>query len=248
MTRPRPSTAAYNRLAGDLRVAILKGQYRIGDQLPTETELVRAYGVSRQTVRRGLQDLVSEGMVQRFAGRGTFVAPQEGKYLRQFGSIDDLMALSVDTCLEVIAPLRHHVDFNAAGRLGLATDVVHTIVFRRRHGTTAVCVTTVHLPPEVARLLHDVTALHKTHATTEATVIGLLDSRLRSPIIEADQSITACPAPADIAAHLGCNVGTPILRIDRLYRTTTNELVELAVSYFLPEHYSYRVKLRRSGP
>jgi DNA-binding GntR family transcriptional regulator len=36
-----------------------------------------------------------------------------------------------------------------------------------------------------------------------------------------------------------------MLRIDRLYFDDEDDPVELAVSYFDPEHYSYRVKLRR---
>ncbi len=39
--------------------------------------------------------------------------------------------------------------------------------------------------------------------------------------------------------------GTALLRIDRVYSHTAGELVELAVSHFHPDRYSYRVRLRR---
>jgi GntR family transcriptional regulator len=35
--------------------------------------------------------------------------------------------------------------------------------------------------------------------------------------------------------------------MDRMYLTTDQKYVELAISFFLPEQYSYRVKLRRSA-
>jgi hypothetical protein len=38
-----------------------------------------------------------------------------------------------------------------------------------------------------------------------------------------------------------------MLRVDRLYSDSEGRTVELAVSYFLPEHYTYRVTLRRGG-
>jgi GntR family transcriptional regulator len=39
-----------------------------------------------------------------------------------------------------------------------------------------------------------------------------------------------------------------LLRIDRLYFDAEDAPVELAISYFDPEHYSYRVRLRRRSP
>jgi hypothetical protein len=38
-----------------------------------------------------------------------------------------------------------------------------------------------------------------------------------------------------------------MLRVDRLYSDSSGAPVELAVSHFLPEQYTYRVTLRRSG-
>ncbi|HTF52405.1 MAG TPA: GntR family transcriptional regulator [Pseudonocardia sp.] len=63
---------AYQSLAQLLRDAINQGSFANGRQLPTEAELVADYGVSRQTVRRALQELVAEGLVSRVRGHGTF--------------------------------------------------------------------------------------------------------------------------------------------------------------------------------
>jgi DNA-binding GntR family transcriptional regulator len=82
------------------------------------------------------------------------------------------------------------------------------------------------------------------------TVIGLIDVRLSEialtgAVAAAEQSVSAAGAPAFAARHLGCDAGEPLLRIDRVYYDAEDTPVELAVSYFDPEHYSYRVKLRR---
>ncbi|HEX3781483.1 MAG TPA: GntR family transcriptional regulator [Pseudonocardiaceae bacterium] len=238
--------AAYRVLARELRQALLQRRYADGSRLPTEAELAQEYQVSRQTVRRAFHDLVAEGLVNRVPGRGTFATTRDGQYLRQFGSIEDLMGLSLDTRLEVLRPLRRQVNIEAASRLRLDTDIVHTLVFRRTHLGEPFAHTTAYLHPSAATALADVAELTTAGAHTDATIIGLLDTRLAAPIAEAEQSITAAAAEPAIADALGCPTGDPVLRIDRTYLTADNQPVELAISHFLPEQYTYRVKLRRS--
>ena len=203
-------------LAEELRQGILRKTFPEG-RLPTEAELAKAHGLSRQTVRRAFQELVSGGMVYRVPGRGTFVANHAGQYIRQFGSVEDLMALSLDTELDLVRPLRRQVDVAAAGRLRLDNDMVWTVVFRRLHEDVPFCITTVHLPPHVGRLMEDVPEVTQPATKTRATVIGLLDTRLEAPIAEAEQSITVSPASATAVEQLGCPVDQPLLRIERTY-------------------------------
>jgi DNA-binding GntR family transcriptional regulator len=239
--------AAYKVLARELRSAILRRRYADGTRLPTEAELAAEYKVSRQTVRRAFHDLVAEGMVHRVPGRGTFAAPRDGQHLRQFGSIDDLMGLSLDTQLEILRPLRRQVSIDAASRLRLDSDSVHTVVFRRLHNGEPFCHTAVYLHPAAGTLLGGIPELAEIGAISDATIIGLLDTRLPAPIAEAEQSVTAAAADDTLAAALGCPAGAPLLRVDRIYFTTDRQPVELAINHFLPEQYSYRVKLRRNA-
>lgn len=157
------------------------------------------------------------------------------------------MGLSIDTRMDVVTPLHRRVDVEAAGRLGLDTDRVHKLAFLRLHDDVAFCHTSVWLPPAVGQLLEKVEELTLPGSSNAFTVIGLLDQRLPEPIAEAEQSITVAEATPEIAQHLGCEPGRAVLRIDRAYQTVGGRLVELAISHFLPEHYSYRVRLRRSG-
>lgn len=243
-----PREAAYQVLARQLRTSILQGEYADGVRLPTEAELAREYDISRQTVRRAFHDLVAEGMVRRVPGRGTFAAPRGSQYLRQFGSVEDLMGLSLDTKLEVVRPLRRMVEVNAASRLRLPSDVLHHMVFRRLHDDVPFCLTDVYVDPAIGTRLESLPEVTRAGAVSEITVIGLIDTRTPHPIAEAEQSITAVAAPDTVARQLGCVVGAPLLRVDRLYLTTDGSPVELAISHFLPEQYSYRVKLTRSVP
>jgi DNA-binding GntR family transcriptional regulator len=192
-----------------------------------------------------MQELVAEGLVYRVPGRGTFPVKRDGGYIRQFGSVDDLMALSVDTELEFGTRLHRVVNVEAAGRLRLRSDSVLTAGFKRLHEGIPFCWTTIYLAPEVLPLLKDMAEEIKPGSTSTITFIGLLDTRMDQRISEAEQSITAVAMPGEVAEVLHSAAGEPALKIDRLYLVDEDHPVELAVSYFLPSYYSYRVRLRR---
>lgn len=59
-----------------------------GDSLPIESEIEKLYGVSRATVRKTIDELVSEGVVKRIQGKGTFI--QSKKIVQTAGSITKL--------------------------------------------------------------------------------------------------------------------------------------------------------------
>jgi GntR family transcriptional regulator len=238
---------SYHLVAREMRSRILQGDFNDGQRLPTEAELSDSYGVSRQTIRRAFQDLVSEGLVYRVAGRGTFVQSSSDGYIRQVGSVDDLMGLSEDTVMEIIKPLTRRVDLIGASRLRQLSDAVYQVEFVRIHEGARFCLTKVQLPIQVGKHLVNIDELTEVGARSTLTIIGLLDKYLPNPIAEAQQSITVEATSEADAASLGCAVGHHTLRIDRLYLDSNGQCVELATSYFLPEQYSYRISLRRSS-
>jgi DNA-binding LacI/PurR family transcriptional regulator len=69
-----PQARRQKELRESIRVAILGGDFRAGDRLPSENDLAAQYGVSRPTVREALGGLVQEGVLERFQGKGTFVS------------------------------------------------------------------------------------------------------------------------------------------------------------------------------
>ena len=64
----------YRQIHQQLRAAILSGEYKPGDKLPTEKELAALHSVSRVTSAAALTELAREGLVQRLPRRGTTVS------------------------------------------------------------------------------------------------------------------------------------------------------------------------------
>lgn len=70
MQRDEPK---YQAIMHALLSRLRAGEWAVGDQIPSENELARQYGVSRVTIQRTLRELVFAGIVVRSAGAGTFV-------------------------------------------------------------------------------------------------------------------------------------------------------------------------------
>ncbi len=63
----------YHRLRDDLAARINRRELRPGDLIPSEAELAAQHGVAVGTVRKAIDELVAEGVLDRQQGRGTFV-------------------------------------------------------------------------------------------------------------------------------------------------------------------------------
>ncbi len=63
----------YAQLMKEIKDMIQSGQYKAGDQIPTEIELSQQYQVRRITVRRTIEELCIQGVLVKRQGKGTFV-------------------------------------------------------------------------------------------------------------------------------------------------------------------------------
>lgn len=67
-------TPLYKQLYDAIMGKIKSGEYKMGDRIPAEPELIKMYGVSRITVRNAIQELVDDKVLVKRHGKGTFVA------------------------------------------------------------------------------------------------------------------------------------------------------------------------------
>jgi GntR family transcriptional regulator len=111
----------YSRVETALASEIADGDLEVGDQLPTEDSLISRFGVSRITVRRAIQNLVSRGLVEIHRGKGTFVAaPKITQNLAELsGFVEDMHALGRKPTARVIGKEVVTADATVASRLAL---------------------------------------------------------------------------------------------------------------------------------
>ena len=102
----------YRLIADSLLKDIADGKLPVGTMLPTENELMRAFGVSRATVRKATSSLNARGVVSSRQGQGSKVISQErpSRFVTKIQSIEELLAYAQVTAREFIASRRIEAD------------------------------------------------------------------------------------------------------------------------------------------
>ena len=68
----RVSVPLHVEVAELLRRQILSGTIKAGEKLPALNELTEKFGVARMAIRQAMDALEDEGLIERYAGKGTF--------------------------------------------------------------------------------------------------------------------------------------------------------------------------------
>ncbi|MEG1301833.1 MAG: GntR family transcriptional regulator, partial [Erysipelotrichaceae bacterium] len=73
--------------------AIIQGILKPNDKLPTEEELCKTFSISRPVIRQAYSELINEGIITRYKGKGTFVKEREikGAFFRELSNFQNEM-------------------------------------------------------------------------------------------------------------------------------------------------------------
>lgn len=139
MAEPRKAGAGrplFARIKDAILDDIARGRYRPGDRVPSEAEIVAAFGVSRMTANRALRELTASGVLRRRAGSGSFVAePRAHGELLAIRDIADELAESGHVHRpELLERRRLPATPDLAGQFGVepATPLVQVRIRHRR--------------------------------------------------------------------------------------------------------------------
>ena len=241
---PNRSIPLYYQLEHILRTQIESGEALPGQRLPTEQELSRQYQISRATVRQALAALVSEGLLYRKQGKGTFVTEKalQTRAAKLTGFTEDLFHQGHRPEVQVLEMKRAPAPDRVAHQLHLApgAEVVRFKRLRRAGGALLSYVVNYVLP-EFGEKISE-------RDLMEQPMLRLLEEKVKLPLGTVRHAVEAIKADAEIATLLEVNPLEPVLYIETLVRSAEGSPVEVANTYFRADRYRYTVELVWSPP
>jgi GntR family transcriptional regulator len=238
---PFSAAPLYSQLKELLRTRILNGSYPSHSQMPSESELGKAYKVSRITVRQALNDLQKEGLIFKIHGKGTFVA--KPKAFQNVSRLQGLAESMSQMGYEVINQLRSFKFINAnstvAQRLNLAEGTLVAEIKRvRLVNREPISLETTYVLENIGK------QLEKSDLVTR-DIFLIIENDCAIALGHADLAIDSALAPAELAHALGVEEGSPILRIERLTHASNGTPIDFEYLYYRGDAFQYRLRIDR---
>jgi GntR family transcriptional regulator len=239
---PRSSTIPlYIQIKEAIRAKIIDGTYVGHQQLPSENDMITAFGVSRITVRQAVNDLQKEGLLFKVHGKGTFVAlpnvAQELTHLQGFG--EAMHRLGHETFSEVFGLKTVKASSVARAKLQIDADSPVTEIRRVRY------LNREPISIDYSWVRHDVGSRLTEKNLREKDLFSLLENELHQRLHSADVEIDATSASNDVATRLNVAPGSPILRIERLTYAQQEKPLVFEYLHYRAETFKYRMKVLR---
>jgi GntR family transcriptional regulator len=231
----------YLQLRRHIEKGISDGKLPINTHLPAEREIAMTTGLSRVTVRKAVETLVSEGLIIQRRGSGSFV---DGTIQKVEQSLSQLSSFTEDMArrgMQVESKWLERGLFMPSPQevlklgLGLSDQVARIARLRSADGTP-LAIERASLSPEIL----------PNPLQVDSSLYEYLGRDGHRPI-RAIQSISATNLKSADAELLEVDKGVAGLRIERTSYLSSGRVVEFTQSIYRGDAYNFVAELRISG-
>ncbi|MDG0971303.1 MAG: GntR family transcriptional regulator [Porticoccaceae bacterium] len=228
----------YKQVYELLTARLVEGYWKPSQLLPSEMLLAKELGVSQGTVRKALNQMVSEKMLQRQQGKGTFVAEhtQESDLFRFFRLREPHGEILIPETV-VLSSTRRQASSYEAKKLDLDNNAIVAELMRVRsiHNVPAII-------EKVIQPLSIFPDIDKNNDLPNALYM-LYQEKYGITIMSVDDQVRAVQIPKAYAQYLKLPESSPVLMIERSSINIDGRVVELSTAYCSSENFVYSVRL-----
>ena len=234
----------HRQIAEVLERGITQGEWPVASLLPSEPQLVARFGVSRQTIRSALSNLMSSGLVASQQGIGTRVLRQTAapEYSQSLETINALAYYARNTAVEVMQVQDVVITPELAAVVGAAAGETwcHALTLRSAPGQT--------MPMGVSSVWVPVGNRQAIQASRKSGLPVFLEVQKanKKMVSEVRQVLGACLPDKAQASLLHCEPREALLRIQRWYYAADGTLLEMSDTLHPPSRFQYVMTLRHA--
>lgn len=232
---------SYQQLKAGMITAITDGTYKPHDRLPSQRELIDQYGLSHMSVRRAINELISEGVIYARPGKGLYVAEP-----KQEAELDPLYGFTEDMALRGMKASSRLLE---AGIVSASTMLAHTL--RVRIGSPLVYVRRLRLAdgePMAIQASHLPSALCPNlleHDLENESLFAILRQEYGLRLTESETAAEADLADKEHGELLNLTLPAPLLVTEQITYLDSGEPIEFVRSSYRGDRYRLRLGKER---
>jgi GntR family transcriptional regulator len=232
----KPLTA-YQEVKQKITEDLVRGRFPMGEALPAEKDLSKELDVSIGTLRKAVDELVSEGIVVRRQGRGTYVAEHDLKRLLYyfFHVVKHGVDKKVNPKVELISLNSGQANKEEAGKLLIAEGAsVWRITNRLSLEGDHVMIDQITLDKK-----RFINLTRADFINRKGSIYQLYQMQFGQTVTKSSERLRASFAGKQHADLLGLNVDSPVLIIRRVALGIQDEPIEWRISTLNTEKHEY---------
>ncbi len=218
----------YNTVRSLILIKLRNGEWKPGEKIPTEPELAKLFSVSVGTVRKAVEDLVSEQVLIRRARIGTTVSTHE-KY-NQFSTFFNFANRS-DSEMHIEPKLLSFKKVLANKEIAKSLNV--------KVGEPLFVIDNLRLIDGIPTMFDRIWLPQKKFMkltqnefeNRKGSIYSLYQSQFMMTIVRINEQVEAIQAPEFIRLELGLKKTDPVLMISRFAYTYGDEVIEFRNRY-----------------
>ena len=235
-----PKLPLYHRIENDLKNKIFSGQYKAGDMLPSEREIIEIYKVSRLTAREAVNRLAMQGLVEKVQGKGTFVSTprRENSMGSLYSGGEEILMRYFEISTKVLDIRIMVPDAIVSKNLDLKDDKTEVVYLERLRfaNDNPVALIKSYLPHSQVPGLESVDF-------TDKSLYKTLEEKYGMQLYDANEIIEAVKADERSAKLLKIKKGTPLLFNHRTLRLLDRSIIEYETVMYRSDIYKYHNRL-----
>lgn len=213
-----------------IREKIEEGEFKYGELIPSEREFSAKYGLNRMTVRNAISALVSEGLLKKVHGKGTFVTkPKIGNdlyKLQGFGQM--LLDKGIKPSTKLVYSGKRQAGYKYASIFGIKEeDYIYRIVRLRLGDNEPISLEDTYVPYDIIKdiELNDF-QVHSLYELFEVNNIKLSTGY---------ETLTIVKVRRSEAKLLNVIPGSSVFLLENTSLNTSKKVVEFTRSYVSSE-------------
>jgi GntR family transcriptional regulator len=235
----RSAVARYIQLASLFRRRIQAGQWSVGAQIPTVEELAAECGVARATIRQALGQLETDGLIERYRAKGTFVTERASQQLWCEVATDwsGLLMSRAGATIELLSDDRGQKPRQVPHPIGKLAPLYRRLRRRHSRGGVPFLIAELYIDERLSRRMSRNLFETKTALRLIADLPGM-------KIKDARQSLTIGTADVETAQALNIPLNAPVACVYRSVVDQAGSLVFIGEGLYRGDQVRIDMKLK----